>query len=163
MELRGYIKVDAKYLDRLIQALEIEGFNPKILQILKKGQLWGAAKRIDHHSEWHVRVIDAKDSHERFLVIESEIEVPRDYIEHISPKYSSDPYYKPLLEALRLHNIPCEVLGSLSDDPALVTRPNKYTEWKRLLLTTAASILTGAGLIWLANKAIKLRRRTDKA
>lgn len=147
--MTGCIKVDKRHFDKLIWAFEREGFDPHVLQTRKPRQLWGGVKKVDYHNEWHIRILKASDEYEDFLLIESEIEVSREWLEHIL--YPSDPYYEPLLYILYSHNIPFQIMGNLPPTPNLVKRPLQYTEWKPLLLITLP-ICVGTALIWASTK-----------
>jgi hypothetical protein len=145
----GYIKIDEMYFEKLVSVFEKEGFNSNILQEKWPGQLWGGAKLLNYHNEWHIRLLNASDGYENFLIVESEIEIPRDKLEHLL--YPSDYYYGPLLRMLSSHGIPFQVVGSLPPIPTFVERPTRYTEWKPLLLISL-SFCVGIVLIWAPTK-----------
>lgn len=143
--MNGYIRIALNYAERVKKAFIGENFNPFILQFRELGQLWGASKRLDYHNELHVRIINIVDAFGSGLMIEPEIEVPREFMEHLSPHFPSQPFHDPIIEALNRYDIPYQVVGTLPPDPSEVMRPTKYTKWKPLLVTGLAL----AGLFWL--------------
>ena len=126
----GYVMARLEDCDKLKAIFANEGFDSTILQVWKEGQLWGGAKLLDPSNELHVRIILAKDLYRSFLIIDSEIEVPRDYLEHISSDFSHEPYHGPVLEILRRYGMSYEIVGNLPADPMTVKRPVRPTPWK---------------------------------
>lgn len=151
MRTDGYVKVNKEHLQELISVFQRAGFNPTILQKIVAGQIWGGVKGLDYHNEWHVRILCVSDGFEEFLIIESEIEIPRKWIQHISPQYPPDHFYEPVIEILYYYRIPFQIIGYLPPTPALVRRPLRYTEWGTPLASGLA-ILTGVILLWAASK-----------
>lgn len=91
----------------------------------------------------HVRIIESYDSFGQLLVIDSEIEVPREYLEHLSADFPSQPYYGPVLDILRRCGIQYNIVGFLPQDPVLVNRPTQLTPWKPLLAVGIAVAAIG--------------------
>jgi hypothetical protein len=133
------------WLGEVKQALKNEGFSDTIFQIVKPNQVFGLVMKIDEIWEMHVRGFE--DGH-----LEPEIEVSREYIEHLDPKYRyTEPAIDVLTEILDRYSIPYET----SEHKRLEWRiepPGTLTEWQPLLTLFA---LIG-GLLGLA---YLLRRR----
>jgi len=147
MQQLGYLRAEIEEYYELTNALIVEGFDPKILQTIKEGQIWGGAKILDASNELHVRILRAYDGYELYLVVESEVEVPRDYMEHIS--FPSEPCYGLLLSILWRYGIPYRIIGHIPADPLTVIRPTRLTHWKPILALTVISG-TLSGIAWLA-------------
>jgi hypothetical protein len=133
--------------DKLKDAFTSEGFDSAILQVWKEDQLWGGAKLLDSNNELHVRILLAKDSFGTFLLVEPEIEVPRDYLEHLSSDFSHEPCHGPVLEILRRHLISYEIVGDLPADPIIVRRPTQPTPWKPL-----AAVFGIGAFLWIVDE-----------
>jgi len=146
----GYLRVDVAFLERLENALTVEGFDSNIFQVWKEEQIWGGAKLLDENNEIHVRIILVAKGPFQFLKIDSEIEVPRDYVEHLSMEFKAEPYFGPVQDILRRHGIPYSVAGFLPADPVLVKRPVQKTPWKPLLGVgiLLGAIFLGSSLDW---------------
>jgi hypothetical protein len=145
----GYIKVENNHLEDLKRAFLSEGFHLPIFQEWKPGQLWGAVKRIDKHNEVHVRIIHVFDGFQYFLIVDPEVEVPREYIEHLWPEFSAQPFYGYIKQVLSKSSVPYTVVGDLPSDPISVTRPMNPLPWWKLV----TCILSAAGLALLVGRA----------
>jgi hypothetical protein len=137
----GYIRVERANLELVKNAFMSEGFTETVLQDRKMGQHWGGVKLIDQNNEMHVRIIETYDNFGPLLIVDSEIEVPRDFLEHLSENFKAQPYHGPALDILRRYGIPHNVVGFLPQDPFLVNRPTQPTPWKPML---AVAIILGA-------------------
>ena len=116
----GYVK----------QVLKQEDFyDPWFLQIWKEGQIFGLAKRVSREFEIHVRgYVDN--------TLDAEIEISRDFLEHLS--YKAEPYYGYLTSILAKYNIPYQVVRPLPRDPTVLEVPGTLTEWKPIVAGTLA-------------------------
>lgn len=140
---KGYVRIELGNLEIAKNAFLSEGFNGNILQDWELGQRWGGAKLLDKSNEMHVRIIESYDGFGPFLLIDSEIEVPRDYLEHLSQDFKSQPYYGPVLDILRRYGTQYNIVGVLPQDPVLVTRPTQLTPWKPLAVAAIAVAAIG--------------------
>jgi hypothetical protein len=90
--------ISPNFVDYLRRTLLAEGFkNLGLLQIWKKGQVFGYARRLGSNLEWHVRAfVDGS--------LESELEPPRTTIYHLTRQ----PYLHDglLAQLLRKYRIP---------------------------------------------------------
>ena len=131
-----------EWLERVKQALYVEGFRDTFLQVWKEGQVFGLVKKIDDIWEMHVRGFE--DGH-----LEAEIEVSRDYLEHLNDKYRR-PAINRLSKILDRHNIPYNVVGN----PEVMSElepPRTLTPWKPIVV----SLLTIASIVFLACRGSK--------
>jgi hypothetical protein len=115
------------FLDRAKEALIKEGFSDTLLQIWKPGQVFGLVKPLDDVNEVHVR--GYQDG-----TLDSEIEVSREYLEHLI--YGSYPYDHYLMEILKKHNIPHKVVKPI-ESAQKPPKPATLIPWKPLLLIAA--------------------------
>jgi len=129
----GCVRIEFDYFEPAKNAFLSEGLDENVPQVWKPGQRWGGAKLLDKNNEMHVRIIERYDGFGRFLIVDSEIEVPRDYLEHLSQEFKAQPYYGPVLDILRRYGIPHSNVGFLQPDPVVVNRPTQPTPWKPLL------------------------------
>jgi hypothetical protein len=144
--------VGSEEVERLKNAFISDGFDPSILQVIKEGQIWGAAKTLDANNELHIRIMNTWDGRECFLLLESEIEVPREYLEHLSNDFPAEPCYGHVVQILHHYQIPYEVVGQLPADPLVVTRPTQPTPWKPILALFGV-LAAFIGLARLSEKA----------
>ncbi len=70
----------SNWLETVRQVLLAEGFKNTMLQVVKPGQVFGLVKRMDPVWEMHIRGFEGE-------VLESEIEVSRDYFEHLDDRF----------------------------------------------------------------------------
>ena len=110
-------------LARTKVALISEGFlDPGLMQLKKTGQVFGLVKRLDETWEMHVRGFGRG-------ALEAEVEVPRDYFEHLNDRFRRDA--TPELEAiLRYHGIPYRITGQLPRVLMELELPRRLTPWK---------------------------------
>ena len=125
------------WLKRVENALRSEGFKDTLLQIWKEGQVFGLVKKIDNVWEMHVRGF--KDGH-----LEAEIEISRDYIEHLDDRFRRSAISE-LTEILDKYNIPYKVVGNLKIESKLEP-PSTLTPWKPIVTLI---IIVGI-LAWIA-------------
>jgi len=154
MSQTGYLRAQAEDYEKLRDAFVSEGFDPNIFQVRKEGQIWGGTRILDANNELHVRIINASDGREYFLILESEIEPPREYLEHLSPSFPSEPCYGPIKMILQQHGIPYQVVGHLPEDPVVVMRPTQPTPWKPIFVAAIPLAFIG-GLLWLGSRGKK--------
>jgi hypothetical protein len=114
-------------LDCVKDVLVREGFRGTPLQVWKPGQVFGLVKPLDDVYEVHVR--GYQDG-----TLDAEIEVSREYLEHLI--YGSSPYDHYLLEILKRHNIPHKVVKPI-ESAQKPPKPATLTPWKPLLLIGA--------------------------
>lgn len=130
-------------LPQLKQVLEQHGFSdPGVLQLIKRGQVFGLVQRIDQALEMHVRAF--KDG-----TLESEIEISRNYLEHLGQNScrSAQTELETLLTMAEIPFTPSKATIS----PQRLIIPKKLTNWRKLI---AMSVLTGfapIALILIAN------------
>jgi hypothetical protein len=124
---------------QLVQALGAEGFTPAVPSI-NKGEKYGLSKKLENDLEWHVRAYVTSDA----VLLESEIELSRDYFEHLNTQ--SRPYYKALGRLLQEWGIPFWEIRSAPSDPELLTLPTSRTPWKPLAIVAILVFLALAGL-----------------
>jgi len=137
----GYVRVEIENLELVKNAFISEGFAETFWQDRKIGQHWGGVKLLDKDNEMHVRIIETYDYFGAFLRIDPEIEVPREFFEHLSGDFKAQPYHDLALDILRRYGIPHRVVGFLPRDPVVVSRPTRPTPWKPLV---AGAIVLGA-------------------
>lgn len=79
--------------------------------------------------------------------LEAEIEISRDYIEHLDDKYCRDatPELKQILD---IHQVPYQARGNLPKMTFTLEPPGKLTPWKPIV----AIVAIGAFLIWLSRR-----------
>ena len=111
-------------LERVKQVLIEEGFRDTRLQIQKPNQIFGLVKKINNMWEMHFRGFE--DGR-----IEPEMEVSRDYLEHLDDRYRRAAINE-LTEILDSHNIPYKRTGETQLD-LRIERPSTLTEWKPFL------------------------------
>ncbi len=104
------------------QVLLAEGFKDTRLQIVKTGQMFGLVKRLSDVWEMHVRGFEDG-------ALESEIEVSREYFEHLDDQYRKDATSE-LLSILKQHGIPYKVTGALPEMAVRLQTPKSVTPWK---------------------------------
>jgi hypothetical protein len=107
--------------DVLIQ----EGFRETVLQVIKPAQVFGLVKKLDGIWEMHVRGFD--DGR-----LESEIEISRDYLEHLNDKYRRDATLE-LTRLLDTYQTPYEIKGEPTRLTAVLFPPKEVTPWKPLV------------------------------
>ena len=106
-----------------------------------KGEKYGLSKKLENDLEWHVRVYVTSDA----VLLESEIELSRDYFEHLNTQ--SKPYYKTLGRLLQERSIPfCEVRHT-PPDPELLLLPTSRTPWKPLVMVAGLMFLVLVGSV----------------
>jgi len=109
-------------LESVRQVLLAEGFKDTMLQIVKPGQVFGLVKRLSDVWEMHVRGFEDG-------ALESEIEVFREYFEHLDDRYRKDATSE-LLSILEQRRLPYKVTGTLPDMEVRLQVPESVTPWK---------------------------------
>lgn len=109
-------------LEGIRQVLLAEGFKDTRLQITKPRQVFGLVKRLSDVWEMHVRGFEGG-------ALESEIEVSRDYFEHLDDRYRKDATNE-LLSILKQYGIPHKVTGALPNVEVTLQAPESVTPWK---------------------------------
>lgn len=123
-------------LKKVKYALELEGFKYTPLQIWKKEQVFGLVKKIDNVWEMHVRGF--RDGR-----LESEVEICRDYLEHLNDKYRK-PISAPLCKILDKYNIPYQVIGENNNQKTnSLKKPDTLTPWRPILATIFVILFLG--------------------
>jgi hypothetical protein len=133
------IAVPLFYEAQLLQALSAEGFTAAVPSI-NKGEKYGLSKKLENDLEWHTRAYVTSD----VILLESEIELSRDYFEHLNTQ--SRPYYEALGRLLREWGIPFWQVRSVPPDPELLLLPTSRTPWKPLAIVAGLVFLVLAGL-----------------
>jgi len=113
-------------LKQVKQILRKEGFEDTLLQVVKPGQVFGLVKKLDHPWEMHVRGFE--DGH-----LEAEIEISRDYLEHLDDRYRTSAAEK-LGEILSNYGIPYEIKSDGSGVNLKLETPETLTPWKPIAL-----------------------------
>jgi len=129
-----------EWLQRIKGALVQEGFSDTILQTVKPGQVFGLIKKLDNIWEMHVRGFN--DGR-----LEAEIEVSRDYFEHLDDTYRRDATLE-LMRILDAYQILYQSKGSLPQMEMTLYPPNQLTPWKPVVAIAALI----AFLIWLGRQ-----------
>jgi hypothetical protein len=124
---------------QLVQALTANGFTPAAPSI-NKGEKYGLSKKLENDLEWHVRAYVTSD----VVLLESEIELSRDYFEHLNTQ--SRPYYKILGRLLQERGIPFWEVRHTPPDPESLLLPTSRTPWKPLAVVVGLMFLTLVGL-----------------
>ncbi|MFX1404615.1 MAG: hypothetical protein ACFE9D_09125 [Promethearchaeota archaeon] len=120
---------------RLKGALKRRGFyDPGVLQLYKRGQAFGLVRRVDKILEMHIRGF--KDG-----LIEAEIEISRDYFEHLGPNSCRSAQSE--LESILKEEGISFTSSSSSGETDRVEIPSKLTEWRKVLGLTALGIFAG--------------------
>jgi hypothetical protein len=109
-------------LEVVREVLLAEGFKDTMLQIVKPGQMFGLVKRLNDVWEMHVRGFEDG-------TLESEIEVSREYFEHLDDRYRKDATNE-LLSILKQYGIPHQVTGASPDVEVMLQAPESVTPWK---------------------------------
>ncbi len=108
-------------LGRVREALLAEGFRDTVLQIYRKGQVFGLVKPLNETLEVHVRAY-------RDGSLDAEVEVSRKYIEHLTA--GSEPAVEILTGVLRKHGIPYRVVRPPAGGTLTALSPGRLTPWK---------------------------------
>ena len=124
-----------EWLQRAKGALIQEGFSHTILQTVKSGQVFGLIKKLDKVWEMHVRGFDDRR-------LEAEIEVSRDYLEHLDDSYRRDATPE-LGRILDDYQIIYQSAGSPQREVMLYP-PKQLTPWKPVVAIIAVVV----NLIW---------------
>lgn len=130
----------SEWLERVKGVLVQEGFNGTILQTVKRGQVFGLVKKVESIWEMHVRGFN--DGR-----LEAEIEISRDYFEHLDDKYRRDATPE-LIQILDAYQIPYQLNGELPQMAVTLNPPEKLTPWKPVV----AIVALAAFLIWLGRQ-----------
>lgn len=130
-----------EWLQSVKEVLTQEGFSGTALQTPKLGQVFGLIRKLDNVWEMHVRgFTDGR--------LESEIEISRDYFEHLNDNYRRDATPE-LLQILDAYQIPYQSTGSFPQMGVILYPPKQLTPWKPV-----AAILGILGfLYWLSKKS----------
>jgi hypothetical protein len=129
-----------EWLERAKDVLIQEGFNDTILQTIKQGQVFGLVKKVGDIWEMHVRGFN--DGR-----LEAEIEISRDYFEHLDDRYRRDASLE-LTHILDAYQIPYQTNGNLPQVEVTLYPPAQVTPWKPVV----AIITLAAFLIWLGRQ-----------
>lgn len=136
----GKGRILSDYLESVRQVLLVEGFEDTMLQIVKPGQVFGLVKRLSPEWEMHVRGFENG-------VLESEIEVSRDYFEHLDDRFCKDATSE-LVDLLERYGIPYRLDGTLPQIAVKLEAPKTLTPWKPVALLGAIVVL----LIYLSRR-----------
>jgi hypothetical protein len=113
------------WLSRVAEALTEDGYHHSVLQVFSPGQVFGLVKPIDSMWEYHVRgFVDGR--------LEGEIELSRDYFQHLSNDYRADAaaHLVELLDAAGIDWMTHEPLPEMVVPPL----PEQPVSWKHLVL-----------------------------
>jgi hypothetical protein len=129
-----------KWLQTVKGVLIQEGFSDTILQVKEPGQVFGLVKRLDKVWEMHVRGFN--DGR-----LKAEIEVARDFFEHLNNKYRRDATPE-LLQILDAYQVPYEFEGNLPQVAVTLDPPQQLTPWKPVVVIVALAVF----LSWLGQR-----------
>lgn len=122
-----------EWLEMVKRALVQEGFSDTILQTVKPGQVFGLVKKVDSIWEMHVRGFSDRR-------LEAEIEISRDYFEHLDDNYRRDATLE-LTQILDAYQILYQSKGNLPQMAVTVYPPEKLTPWKPIVAIAALRTL----------------------
>ena len=129
-----------EWLQSVKEILIQEGFSGTILQTIKPEQVFGLVRKQDNIWEMHIRgFTDGR--------LESEIEIARDYFEHLNDKHRRDATPE-LMQILDAHQIPYQSKGGLPQMEVTFYPPEKLTPWKPIVTLIAVSVF----LVWLGRQ-----------
>ena len=112
------------WLGAVAQALIDQGYEQSVLQVVSPGQAFGLVKPIDEMWEYHVHgYIDGR--------VESEVELSRRYIQHLSNTYRADASAH-LVELLDVAGIDCVPDGP-AGEPVCLMAPANPIPWGGLV------------------------------
>lgn len=130
-----------EWLRRVKETLIQEGFSDTTLQTIKPGQVFGLIRKLDNVWEMHVRGFsDGR--------LESEIEISRDYFEHLNVNYRRAATLE-LMQILDAYQIPYQSKGSLPQMEVTLLPPEQLTPWKPIVTIIALAVF----LIWLGRQS----------
>ena len=131
-----------EWLEMAREVLVQDGFRHTPLQVVKPGQVFGLVKRVDDIWEMHVRGFD--DGR-----LESEIEISRDYFEHLDDRFRRDATAD-LKQILDAYEVPYSIEGDISHSTVVLPYPESVTPWKPLAVLGGISIFLL--VLWLGKK-----------
>lgn len=129
-----------EWLERAKGVLVQEGFSDTILQTVKQGQVFGLVKKVDSIWEMHVRGFNDER-------LEAEIEISRDYFEHLDDNYRRDATLE-LTQILDAYQIAYQLKGNLPQVAVTLYPPKQLTPWKPVVAIAALAVF----LIWLGRQ-----------
>ena len=121
------------WLDLVKEALIADGFVDTILQIQKSNQVFGLVKKLAYPWEMHVRGFSTDQ-------VEAEIEISREYLEHLDDRYRRSALEQ-LLEILERYGIPCHVEGEFPEQYVTLRPPPRLTPWAPFVIIGIAAFL----------------------
>ncbi len=122
-----------EWLEMAKEVLVREDFRHTALQVVKPGQVFGLVRKEDDVWEMHVRGFDNGR-------LESEIEISRDYFEHLDDRFRRDATLE-LKEILDAYQVPCSIEGDISHSTVVLPYPEGVTPWKPLAVVGGIAIL----------------------
>lgn len=129
-----------EWLQSIKEILIQEGFSSTILQTIKPGQVFGLVRKQDNIWEMHIRgFTDGR--------LESEIEIARDYFEHLNDNHRRDATPE-LIQILDSHQVPYQSKGSLPQMEVTFYPPEKLTPWKPMVILISVAVF----LVWLGRQ-----------
>lgn len=129
-----------EWLETAKKVLVQEGFRHTLLQVVKTGQVFGLVKKVGDIWEMHVRSFD--DGR-----LESEIEISRDYFEHLDDRFRRDATAD-LKQILDAYGVPCSIEGDISHSTVVLPYPESVTAWKPLVTVVGIAVF----LLWLGTR-----------
>lgn len=129
-----------EWLEVAKKVLVQEGFRHTLLQVVKTGQVFGLVRKVGDIWEMHVRGFD--DGR-----LESEIEISRDYFEHLDDRFRRDATTD-LKQILDVREVPCSIEGDISHSTVVLPYPESVTAWKPLAVVVGIVVF----LLWLGTK-----------
>lgn len=113
-----------EWLAAVLNLLVEDGYHHSVLQVFAPGQVFGMVKPVDEMWEYHVRgYLDGR--------LEAEIELSRDYLQHLSNDYRADAASH-LIELLDIAGVEW-MMHQPAPDMVLPPLPDKPVSWKHLV------------------------------
>lgn len=129
-----------EWLQNVKEVLMQEGFSGTILQVIEPGQVFGLVRKQDEIWEMHVRgFADGR--------LEAEIEISRDYFEHLNDNYRRDATLE-LIQILKAYQVPYQTKGTLPEMQVTLHPPKQLTPWKPIATLVGVVVF----LIWLGRQ-----------
>jgi len=121
------------WLDSVKEALIADGFVDTILQIQKPNQVFGLVKKLVYPWEMHARGFSTDQ-------VEAEIEISREYLEHLDDQYRRSALEE-LLVILERYGISYQVEGEFPQQYVTLRPPPHLTPWAPFVIIGIAAFL----------------------
>jgi hypothetical protein len=144
----------ARFLENARTALLAEGFRETPLQYRKKNQVYGLVKKHGDNLQLHVRAF-------RNGVIESEVELSNDYVQHLwSPRRSA---HAEIARIFEKHNVDTSTINTQFKTRTGATRDRlpRFLTPTRQLVRGAMGVAGAMGAVALARYLQRRNRKED--